>query len=146
MFIGYLSLVVSVAALALSIIQFFRDSSREKKEATLTAYNELQNDVFSKLILYKTPMPPIDIEDKAWSEITDCLARLERFSTGINTGIYSIEILNRLGGEFFIHQYDQLSGIIEKKRKQSIVGGDHYNEFELTVESLKKLRNNTSKN
>ena len=81
------ALIISILAFCLSLFQFFRDSSRQKKEATLIAYNELQDDVLSYLSQYKTPMPKIEYQGEEWKKMTIYLAKLERFSVGINTGI-----------------------------------------------------------
>lgn len=134
-------MIISILAFFLSVFQFLRDSSRQKKEATLIAYNELQNDVFSKLVQYSIDtMPDIKHGDKEWTRFTIYLAKLERFSVGINTGIYSIDILNHLGGAYYIRQFEKLKPIIDEKRNANRVSGSHYDEFEKTVSRLKKYR------
>lgn len=134
------ALVISILAFVLSLCQYFRDSSRERKEATLNAYNELQDDVFSHLNKYGMPLPEFEYLGDDWQKMTVYLAKLERFSVGINTGIYSLNVLNRLGGEYFIREFEKLKPIIDRKRKEKIVDGKHYDEFEKTVLKLKKLR------
>lgn len=47
------TLIISGLALMLSVFQFFIEESRQKKEATLIAYNDLQKEVFSELKKYK---------------------------------------------------------------------------------------------
>lgn len=139
------ALIISIAAFALSLIQFCRESSRQKKEATLIAYNELQDDVLSKLNKYPVPMTEIEYHGEEWHEITVCLAKLERFSVGINTGIYSLETLDRLGGAYFIRQFEKLMPIIGRKRAEHIADGKHYDEFEKTVNKLRKKRREVNK-
>lgn len=139
------ALFISILAFVLSLVQFLKDSSRQKKETTLTVYNELQNEVFSELnILFlkypKDKFKELEPGNKDWESITNHLAKIERFSVGINSGIYSLRILNRLGGGYFIRIYDRMSIIIDKKRKDDVSKGKHYNEFELTVKKLKQLR------
>lgn len=134
------ALIISLLAFFLSVFQFLRDSSRQKKEATLNAYNELQNDVFSDLTKYSFPVSKVKRGDEEWNKFTVYLAKLERFSVGINTGIYSIQILNHLGGAYFICEYEKLEPIIIQKRKDNIVPGGHYDEFEKAVSRLKKYR------
>lgn len=135
-----IALKVSIAAFGLSLVQFIRNTTRQKKEATLVAYNELQKEAFSKLNRFQNDLSEIKFESREWEEITDCLVKIENFSTGINTGIYSLTILNRLGGGYFIRTYDRLQTIIEKKRADNISVGKHYNEFEKTVNRLKRKR------
>lgn len=135
------ALIISILAFLLSVFQFFRDSSRQKNEATLIAYNELQNDVFSNLVQYSLDnMPDIKYGDEKWTQFTIYLAKLERFSVGVNTGIYSIDILNHLGGAYYIRQFEKLKPIIDEKRNANRVNGSHYDEFEKTVNRLKKYR------
>ncbi len=134
------ALVISILAFFLSLFQFFRDSSRQKKEATLNAYNELQDDVFSNLTKYDLPMPEIEYLGDEWNEMTVYLAKLERFSVGINTGIYSLRIFNHLGGSYFIRQFEKLKPIIDRKRNENVTNGGHYDEFEKAVLKLKKYR------
>ena len=133
------ALLVSILALLFSIVQFARDSSRKKKESTLNAYNALQYDAFEKLNKY-VDMSTIEYQSDAWEEITICLAQIENFSVGINTDIYSLEILNRLGGAFFIRQFEKLMPVIKLNREKNVSPGSHYNEFEKTVEMLRKRR------
>lgn len=137
-----ITLIISILALVLSLIQFIRDASRQKKEATLNAYNILQDDVFSNLIKIDGAElnPPPDFRSEKYTKVTGYLSKIEMFSTGINTGVYSIWILNRLGGGFFVRQYDKLTPIIEKKRIENRSPGKHYDEFEKTVKKLKRIR------
>ena len=132
-----MAIVISILAFLFSIIQFFKDSSRAQKEATLNAYNYLQENVFSCLKRYD--LTNIKTETDEWNAITICMAKIENFSVGINTGIYSIEILNRLGGGFFISQYEKLWPIIEKKRNED-PNSKHYDEFEVVVNKLRAER------
>ena len=134
------ALVISILAFILSLWQFYRDSSRQKKEATLNAYNELQDDVFTHLSQYGFPMPEFEYQGEEWKKITVYLAKLERFSVGVNTGIYSLDVLNHLGGAYYIRQFEKLKPIIDRKRAENLVVGGHYEEFEKTVLKLKIYR------
>jgi len=138
------ALIISILAFCLSLFQFLRDASRQKKEATLNAYNDLQDDVFSDLTKYSCPMPVVTRDDAEWVKFTVHLAKLEQFSVGINTGIYSIDILDHLGGSYYIRQFEKLEPIIIIKRKDNIVPGGHYDEFEKTVKRLKNYRSTKS--
>lgn len=140
-----MALIISTLALILSLIQFIQDASRQKKEATLIAYNELQDDVFSELNKYNEQQIANMPYGEEWEQITTCLAKLERFSVGIATGIYSIDILNRLGGAYYIRQFEKLKPIIIKKRNENISPGGHYDEFESIVDELKKMRQDIGK-
>lgn len=142
----YVAVFISAGALTFSAYQFYRESCRRKRESTLDAYNQLQ-EVFAKLntLLFaykddKAKLRRLKPGDDDWERITDYLARIERFSVGINLNIYSIETLNRLGGGYYIRLFDQLEPIITKKRTYNVSKGNHYDEFEATVSELKKMR------
>lgn len=137
------ALIISILAFCLSLFQFVRDSSRQKKEATLNAYNQLQEDVFSEMNQYADDLSQIEFRSDDWNKITVCMAKIEIFSIGINTNIYSFKILNRLGGGFFVRQFDKLKPIIDIKRGMNISKGKHYDEFEKTANRLKKYRSTT---
>lgn len=142
------AVIFAGAAFVLSAIQFINDNSRQKRESTLNAYNDLQDDVFTNFNILlaeceskKKKLSSLRPGDKEWEDITGYLAKIERFSVGINSGIYSIKVLNRLGGGYFIRLYRELNPIIEKKKKTNKSKGNHYDEFEATVKKLKKMRN-----
>ena len=141
------ALVISILALALSAFQFFNESSRQKKESTLDAYDILQNDVFSKIniILQNlrancSNLYDIEYNSEYWQKITTYLAKIERFCVGVNSGVYSLRVLNRVGGGYFIRVFLELKPIIYRKRQKNVSSGKHYDEFELTVTKLKKMR------
>ena len=137
--IDWLALCVALLAFILSFLQFIRDASRQKKESTLNAYSKLQKDVFDKLNKLEFPVHA-ERGDIKWKACTNYLAKIENFSIGINTGVYSLYILNKLGGEFFIHEYEKLSLIIQTKRIEKKIKGNHYDEFEETVKRLIEYR------
>ena len=138
---------IALLALIFSCYQFFRDNSRAKREATLNAYNDLQTKVFTKLNVFLKPyrgkeeeLYQLDIDDTNWESLTEWLAGIERFSVGVNTKIYSLRVLNRLGGGYYIRLFETLKPVIDKKRFKNISKGKHYDEFELTVKRLRRLR------
>lgn len=142
------ALILSVAALLVSLYQWLRDNSRQKKEATINAFQHLQNDVFQGLkdLLSECEGNTEHIvrSSEAWKKATDFLSRIEHFSVGVNTGVYSLKILNRLAGGYFIRTFETLEPVILKKRAYNSSGGRHYDEFESVVQDLKKLRKEKS--
>lgn len=146
--IDLLALVVSLLALGLSLIQFLRDESRTKKESTLNAYNTLQDSALNDLnIIFKEQKRSedrkwqLDItpEHKDWEKVTDCLAKIEHFAVGVNSGIYSIEIVHRASDKYLVKLYDELSKVIEIKRAENRTGGKHYEEFAKLAKTLEKM-------
>ena len=131
------ALIISILTAVFSILQFAIEGSRQKKESTLEAYDNLQHEVFSKLKKYS--LCTLKKGDDGWDDVTVCLAKIEKFCVGINTHIYSCKILNRLGGGHFIEQFDELRPIITQKRENDS-SNKHYDEFEMVVNKLKKKR------
>lgn len=131
--------ILSLIAIIISLIQYFSDTSRQQKEATLNAYNELQDTVFTPIKKYCLAEVPQKGSDE-WDIFTTFLTKLERFSTGVNTKIYSLSIVNRIGGSYLISLFEKLKPIIDKKRENSNSNGKHYDEFEKMIKALKKKR------
>lgn len=147
--VDWLALIVASVALIISTIQFVDNSFRQQKEATLLAYKDLQTDV-SDIICCSNKTDiclPISDENKSseWIKVTECLSKIERFSVGINTGVYSIHVLNRMGGSYFIYLFENLKPVISYKRKENKINGSHYDEFELVVNKLREYRSAKSK-
>ena len=71
-----ITIVISVAALVLAVYQYFGDYRRKKRQDTLEAYNELQNDVFTPLNKLRKEYAelPIDNDFEMRSEVTGYLA------------------------------------------------------------------------
>ncbi len=139
--------LIAVGALVFSAYQFYRENYRKKMLSTLEAYNQLQGDVFTGLnqLLLKQEhndryFDTLKTGYADWESTSNYLARIERFSVGINSNIYCIRTLNRLGGGYFIRIFMQLKPIINKKRKDNISKGAHYDEFEMVVNKLQKMR------
>lgn len=140
----FIAIIISVIALGFSLYEFFVERVRMRKESTLNAYLTIQTDTIKMLkdmqnegvnftTLKKT-------ENKSeWDKITLCLVEIENFAVGINSKIYDLVTLNRLGGDNVIEWYGNLEPIILKKRGAKS-NGQPYDEFEKMVESLKKLR------
>lgn len=136
--ISGISLFVAFLAFGLSLFQFFMETCRAKREATLRAYTEIQTEIIPQ-VPTKEVCESIKDGDSAWKELTQVLAKIENFSVGINTGIYSLDTLNRLGGGRFIELYCDLFPIIRKKREKNPYSKP-YDEFEKVVNDLRKIR------
>ena len=142
-----LPIVISVAALCVSLYSVFSNKNREKKQATVDAYNVLQKEVLDKIMTLKSKDVKLLKDEGAganldlWNDLTLHLVRIERFSVGVNSGIYDLRILNRLAGSFVIDLYYRIRPIIEKKRELSSSPKKKvYNEFETVVRRLEKIR------
>jgi len=146
-----LAVIISICALVFSFGQFLFDTCRSRREATIRTFDELEENVFSKSD-YK--------EVRAKSNSDDCievgdektparklasvyLSRIEHFAVGVNSGVYSLGILNRMAGGYMIEQYNDWKEYIDFKR-ESDSNGKYYDEFELLVNKLIKIRKRKS--
>jgi hypothetical protein len=94
---------------------------RQKKQATLDAYNTLQNEVFDKL----NRITPSEIKEMAkhtrseeYKEISGYIARLEHFCVGVNTEIYDRDTVYKLAHGYLDSNTirSRIDPIIEKKQ------------------------------
>lgn len=134
------ALIISIFAAAFSIYEFAIDIRRARKQATLDAFNILQEQAFDEINKYSKK----DIEDIAeqkesdqYKQLTVYLARIEHFSVGVNTRIYDRTVVKRLAGKYLIGLDGKLSVLIDKKRKEGH-SKELYDEFKTLVISLKK--------
>lgn len=135
----FIPIVISIIALILTVFQYFGEYRRKRKQDTLEAYDNLQSEVFSTLNQLRKQFPAL-ISDRNFekrTEITNCLAKIERFCVGVNLRIYDFKTLERCGGAYFVRQYLYLEPIIRDKRTRNN-GGAHYDEFERVAMKLKR--------
>ena len=123
--------VLSIIAIAISVVSggfalytFLWTNCRDRKQATLDAYNRLQTEVFDKLNLYT----PADIrsicEDnrsEKYKTVSGYVARIEHFCVGLNEGIYDRDTFYSLShGYFDGHQIrKRIEPIMESKHQSS---------------------------
>ena len=145
--VDIMALVVSFSALALSLVQFLRDTSRSKKESTLNAYNELQDTAFNEINQILKTYKSVDDgklhispDHEKWEAVTNCLSKIERFSVGVNKGIYSNEIVKCVSGGYLNRLLDELSPVIERKESDNKTNGKHYSEFEHMIDELENIK------
>lgn len=76
-------------------------------------------------------------QKKVWTEISEYLSSIERFSACANEGIYDFTMIYNMGGPFLIGMYEKLFPIIKSKR-DSKARNSVYEEFEKLVIRLKQ--------
>lgn len=140
----FIAIIISVIALGFSLYEFFIERVRLRKESTLNAYLKIQTETIKMLKdLQNAGISFKDLdknENKTeWDKVTLCLVEIENFAVGINTKIYDLDTLNRLGGGNIIEWYRNLKPVIQKKRGKNS-NGKPYDEFETMVNSLEKHR------
>lgn len=103
--------ILSVCALVISIISggfalyaFVWTAQRDRKQATLEAYNRLQAEVFDHLNLYRPEEIREICDDRKsekYKELSGYLARIEHFCVGINKRIYDKRTFYSLAHGYF---------------------------------------------
>ena len=142
------SLIISIVSFLLAFVSAIfswrvhkQTVIHDKKQATLDAFNILQEQVLDKINLYsnsKVKEIAEDARSKEYKELTILMARIEHFSVGVNSEIYDLKIVKRLAGKHFCAMYNKLLPMIEKKRKINKTD-KHYDEFEKLVVGLRCL-------
>ena len=144
-----LSLIIALAALFFSIWQFFAERRRNRSEATIHAFDELEAAVFSDPAYKKLPTGDEALrfalsDQNEWNAATLALSRMEHFAVGVNCGIYDIHTLNRMAGGFLIDEYARWDPVIVTKRRRD-PHQKHYDEFERLCQRLRLLRQKSYK-
>ena len=147
--VDIVAIVLSTIALIFSFMQFKSERERSRKEATIHAFDELQN---SESIIYLFSLSKIEIDDLVcryknkdqringkWDMLKKALPLIEHFAVGVNSEVYDVYTLNRMAGNKIITVYEACEVLIEYKRSGK---GDenNYLEFEKMVKSLKRIR------
>jgi hypothetical protein len=114
------SSVLAIASLVFSVYTYNKALIHDRRQATLNAYNLLQEQVFDKLNLYM----PAEIRSiaqhptsKEYKEISGYLARIEHFCVGVNTRIYDRETVYALAHGYMDSPMllKRIEPLIEKK-------------------------------
>ena len=142
------SIAIALASAGFSIFTFFWTARRDRKRATLDAYNILQNEVFDKLNLYM----PKEIEEIAahprseeYKIISGYIARIEHFCVGVTSGIYDKNTVYKLAHGYFDSSVvlDRIMPIIN--RKQRGADEEYYANITEVVNWMKNKDNDSAK-
>ena len=126
--------ILSIIAIVLSVISggfafytFIWTASRDRKQATLDAYNQLQEQALDHLNYYR-PAEIADIADdprsQAYKEVSGYIARIEHFCVGVTQKIYDRKTVYELAHGYFDGAVrDRIEPIIERKNQSGI---DYY--------------------
>ena len=141
LYISVAALVVSILSIIVSVMIYFLGLRREKKQATLDAFNLLQTQVLDRLNCYRRyDIDEIaeDVHSTDYQDISGLLARCTHFAVGVNTGIYDFDTVRKMAGRYMIALYEKLEPLVEKKRKINS-SERHYQELEILIDKLRKF-------
>lgn len=142
----YFSLVLSILAFVFSLWSFLVERKRNRREATIHAFDQLEERVFLQkdysILATKAGDDYCNgMRDGAWQTATSFLSQIEHFCVGIRVKTYDIDTLNRLAGGFIIEQYHYWVPIINTKRLKDVDKKmKHYDEFEAVAKELCEKR------
>ena len=115
-----ISVILSAIALALSVYTFASAAEYQKKQNTIDAINQLQDQVFDTMNLYKSgDIATIAKDNKSeeYKTISKYLARCNHFANAVDAGVYNRKLVAKLCGEYFYYLYKKFEPLIEKKRQ-----------------------------
>ncbi len=118
-YIEWIAIIISAISLILTVINFFISRRHDRKQATLDAFNTLQEQALDVLNGYtKKQLQELkrSNQDEDYRRVSSCLARVEHFCVGINQGIYDKDVLWELAGPYIVAIFHKLEPMIEKKQ------------------------------
>ena len=137
------ALVISVSSGVFALVSFLWTAARDRKQATLEAYNRLQAEVFDNLNTY-TPANIREIctdnKSAAYKTISGYLARIEHFCVGLNQRIYDKNTFYTLAHGYFdgYQIQSRIKPIIESKNSSRNSSELFYNDTLFVLKWMEK--------
>ena len=138
--------VLSIIAIILSVISggfafytFVWTAQRDRKQSTLDAYNQLQEQALDHLNYYR-PAEIVDIaknpRSQEYKEVSGYIARIEHFCVGVTQKIYDRKTVYKLAHGYFDGAVrDRIEPIIERKNQS---GNDYYGNIHSVYDWMEK--------
>lgn len=131
--LSIIAIVISVVSGGFSLYSFVWTARRDRKQATLEAYNRLQTEVFDNLNTYRPDeIRNICSDNKSadYKKVSGYLVRIEHFCVGLNQGIYDKNTFYALShGYFDGHQIrKRIEPVIENKNSSKNSKEQFYND------------------
>lgn len=117
-----ISIFISIAALAFSAFSYFRSFLYERRKATLEAYDKLQS---SLRFIYSYKKGEIedfvyDKQSEEYKALSECLAQIEFFATGVMSHAYDFGITYDLAHGFLdMTLRSRIEHLLELKNENS---------------------------
>ena len=131
--VSWIAIGLSVASGIFTFYTFRWTAARDRKQATLEAYNRLQAEVFDKLNTY-TPTAIRDLcgntRSAEYKTVSGYLARIEHFCVGINQKIYDRETFYALAHGYFDGPQirSRIEPLITTKNQHNVAVEKYYND------------------
>lgn len=163
--ISIIAIIISFVSILVSVVIYRKGVEREQRQATLDAFNILQEQVFDNLNQYtfaeikdicsnwkkaiedNRNKKVLTEEEKEQQEkylseyrkLSGYLARIEHFALGVNTDIYDTEIAERAATSYLVMLYrGKLKPLIEVKHSGKS-DTEYYAEFRKLVERIEQI-------
>ena len=140
--LSIIALVISVISGGFALYTFIWTARRDRKQATLDAYNTLQEQALDTLNKYTGAEIKRIIEEKnkdEYRELSRCIARLEHFSVGVNTNIYDKQTVYELAhGYLDVAIWYKLQPVLEQKQKGK--KEEYYQNYRKLVDWMRKQK------
>ncbi len=140
--LSIVAIVISVISGGFALYTFFWTARRDRKQATLDAYNTLQEQALDTLNKYTGAEIKRIIEEKnkdEYRELSRCIARLEHFSVGVNTNIYDKQTVYELAhGYLDVAIWYKLQPVLEQKQKGK--KEEYYQNYRKLVDWMRKQK------
>ena len=121
---SFIALLLSIFSVGFSLYTFLWTALRDRKQATLDAFNILQREAFDKLNL-RTPAEIQEIAkhptSREYKEVSGYIARIEHFCVGVNKKIYDRETVYQLAHGYLDGKVivERISPIIDRKNRKA---------------------------
>ena len=142
--LGFLTLIVLWWQLFLIYKTYKADHERRKKQSTIEYLNEIRK--LYRPVEYKLSekfgVKVIDVDKMSEDDkinVLEFLSIVEHLSTGINVGVFDVELVNRMSGAYFVKMYDKFIPYIRDIRERRH-NDNLYCEFSSFNHSLEKMR------
>lgn len=142
--LAIISTVIAIVSAAFSVFTYFGAVRRDRKQATLDAFNRLQEQAFDPLNLY---MPKEIVEyakhptDKQYKIISGYIARIEHFCVGVVDKTYDRRTVYELAHGYLDGNalWSRISPILEIKNND-YNKDDYYENIHKTMKWMEKER------
>lgn len=142
--LAIISTVIAIVSAAFSVFTYFGAVRRDRKQATLEAFNRLQEQAFDPLNLY---MPKEIVEyakhptDKQYKMISGYIARIEHFCVGVVDKTYDRRTVYELAHGYLDGNalWSRISPILEIKNND-YNKDDYYENIHKTMKWMEKER------
>lgn len=140
-------LTLSIVTLQLYLIYkaFLADHERRKKQATIEYINLIRDryrtiDFDLRGKYGEGELDTNKLTDDELQAALELLSVVEHLAVGVNTGVYSLNVLSRLSGGYFSQLFERYYPVIRARRQMRGMKPTLFNEMEKMYQDLSAIR------